>query len=297
MYNILISLIGHYVGRQCLLGLAQPIREDGPKSHLKKSVPTMGGLIFILLTLVLCFQSGILSHPLCQVLVGYGFLGLYDDGHKVYYGSSQGISASRKFLYQWGLAFAVVSQLPVHPLNVFGYVLNLGGFFYIFSSFIIVASSNAFNLTDGIDGLAVSQGILVLLFFGVLALATGSEELVTFSMILISSLVGFMCFNLYPAKLFMGDVGSLAVGAVLGLYAVLLHCEILYALVALVMVIETISVILQVYYYKRYKVRVFKMAPIHHHFEIIGWSETKIVVVFGLVTLFMVGVSGLLYGL
>lgn len=255
---------------------SQPFRTDGAKHQQKIGTPTMGGVLIILPVLLKCISF--ITHPVWFVLCSFGLLGLADDWLKVKYTSSSGISAKIKFISQIVLSMLalVLCDLDTHlTYNNISY--DLGILYYVFAVFIIVASSNAMNLTDGIDGLATSQMIIMLLFLGVYAQAIGNESIVLFTLALLSMAAVFLCFNWHPASIFMGDVGSLSIGAVIGLMAVILKLEIWYALASVVLIGEVVSVIIQVGGFKIGYGRLFRMAPYHHHLELKGWSELEIV--------------------
>lgn len=299
MIRFILSALSFYFTTRLFANYAQPIRDDGPRQHLKKAAtPTMGGAIIILGALYQLYYLDLLLHPVTQALVMFGFIGLYDDLKKLFYKNSRGLSAKVKFILQWVAALVIVLQLPaLGEVSLFGYIIDIGPIYILFASFVIVATSNAYNLVDGIDGLAASQGLLLLFFFGAFSMAKQDLQLVHESMVLIVMLAGFLLFNFHPAKLFMGDVGALSLGAALGVFAVMLKIEFLFAATALILVIETCSVILQVTLFKMGKGRLFKMAPYHHHLELSGWSENQIVCLFSFVTIILIAFSGLIYGL
>lgn len=290
MIRFLIAIMSYYIAIYILKSYVQPIRVDGPNHHnVKGKTPTMGGLVMILGALIQFVYKGNFFHPITWTLMGFGLIGLYDDIQKVMHKDTyKGIAPKIKFILQWVMAFGVLSLLPLDSqVTFFGYSLSLGSFYILFASFIIVATSNAYNLTDGLDGLAATQGLILLFGFGVLAIAKNDLILIEMITALWIMLFGFYCVNYYPAKLFMGDVGSLSMGAVLGLLSVLLKVELAFALAASVLVGETVSVILQVFFFKMGYGRIFKMAPFHHHLELSGWHETRIVRVASAFTIFM----------
>lgn len=288
--KLILSILSFQLATILLQTYIQPIREDGPAHHnVKARTPTMGGIVIILGTVVQCVFKGLLFHPVCLALVGFGLLGLYDDVNKVRNRDTyRGIAPRFKFLLQWLLAFCLLQMVTIDAeVILFGYKLSLGFGYWLFAAFIIVATSNAYNLTDGLDGLAASQGLLLLFGYGVLAVAKGDAALVEVIAALWVMLFGFYWVNRHPARLFMGDVGSLSLGAVLGLLAIILKVEIAFAIASLVLVWETVSVILQVFFFKLGYGRIFKMAPYHHHLELSGWSESKIVTSASLLTMLM----------
>ncbi len=291
--------------------VGQPIREIGPAHQSKAGTPTMGGLLILLSLIVSVLLWSNLDNrfvwTVMGVTIGYGLLGFIDDYHKVKRQHSGGISARMKLLCQTVLALAVATAIYHDPgfdaeLSVpffKNYTPHLGWLYVPLAAFIIVATSNAVNLTDGLDGLAIGPVMIAAGTFLVLAYAAGhaviseylaikfvpgSGHLAIFCGALIGGGLGFLWFNASPAQLFMGDVGSLALGGALGTIAVLIRQEFLLAVVGGVFVIETLSVIIQVFWFKLTGKRVFLMAPIHHHFEKLGWPEQKIVVRFWIVS-------------
>ena len=276
----------------------QNVRLDGPESHLtKQGIPSMGGFIFLsVLTVMGTILSGFNAKIIFMILVtlSFGLIGFLDDYLKVKKKSSDGLSARHKMLYL--LVFGLLAGSVLHygfdyssiMIPFINQEISLGIFYVPFVVIFFAAVTNAVNLTDGIDGLSSSVTIVVLLFFVLVSLAAEDQEVLFFSLTLIGSLMGFLYFNRFPAKVFMGDTGSLALGGAVGILSLLTRTELLLILVGIIYVIETLSVIIQVGYFKKTGKRVFKMAPIHHHFEALGWKETKIVRVFSLVTLIMV---------
>jgi phospho-N-acetylmuramoyl-pentapeptide-transferase len=291
--------------------VGQPIREIGPDHQSKAGTPTMGGLLILLSLLVSVLLWSNLDNRLVwiviSVTVGYGVLGFIDDIRKVKQGHSAGLSARSKLGWQTLLAFAVALAIYNDPafdahLSVpffKNFTPYLGWLYVPVAVFIIVGTSNAVNLTDGLDGLAIGPVMVAAATFLVLAYAAGhsvisdylaikyvpgSGHLAIFCGALIGGGLGFLWFNASPAQLFMGDVGSLALGGALGTIAVLIRQEFLLAVVGGIFVIETLSVAIQVASFKLTGKRVFLMAPIHHHFEQLGWPEQKIVVRFWIVS-------------
>ena len=295
------------------LKFGQEIREEGPKWHQKKSgTPTMGGIMFIvgiaaaiLVTTIIFAVNGNLdkTYARCILLfvisLGFGIIGFIDDYIKVVKKRNLGLTASQKFIMQVVLAAIYVVVLYVMgvldtaikiPFTSIEWTMPL--WLYIpFVMFIVVGVVNAVNLTDGLDGLASSITVIVGLFFAFASYIAFSEYGVTvFSMALVGGLLGFLWYNKYPAKVFMGDTGSLFLGAAVALMAIDLKMPIFLILVGFVYLMETLSVIMQTAYFKYTKKkygegrRIFKMSPLHHHFEMCGWKEKKIVAVFTLVT-------------
>ncbi len=284
MIAFIISYLCFYYGAPKLAMIVQPYRDDGAKHHHKLGTPTMGGLLVLLAILLRCIDQVFSVYGLC--LIGFGALGLYDDYMKVMHQSSRGVTAMQKLLIQVLLSTLLLMCMDLDSvLNFFGHKVDIGMLYPLFAGFLLVATSNAFNLTDGLDGLAATQAILILGFFGIYT-AWGSNQLVLIQSS-IAALGVFLFYNWYPAKIFMGDVGSLSIGALMALLAIDLKLEIFFILPALVMIVEVLSVIIQVICFKKGYGRVFKMAPIHHHFEIVGYRETSIVLAFGCLTLLM----------
>lgn len=273
----------------------QSIREEGPQSHQKKAgTPTMGGLIFlasiIISTLALSFyfdQLTTQSIVLLVILVGFGVIGFLDDFIKVVLKRNLGLTSIQKLIGQILIAVIAYFLLKQGPFDTtieipFTQIeLALGQLYIAFLIFWLVGFSNAVNLTDGLDGLVAGTATVAFATFGVLALAYEQTDIAIFTFSVSGSLLGFLLFNKNPAKVFMGDTGSLALGGALAMVSILVKHELLLLLVGIIFVIETLSVILQVISFKTTGKRIFKMSPIHHHFELSGWNERKIVTVFG----------------
>lgn len=316
--------IGLYFGPKTItwlrkLQIGQMVRDDGPKSHLSKAgTPTMGGiLILVSITLSTLLWGNLHQANLWLLLFvtwGFGLLGWVDDYKKLVLKNSKGVSAKGKLLIQSLIAFLAVmylysqASLPIHTQLVVPFfknsLVNLGILFPILAFFVIVGSSNAVNLTDGLDGLAILPIVMVSGALGVFSYIASNavyahylsipyvpntEEITIFCASIVGAGLGFLWYNAYPAQIFMGDVGSLSLGAALGMVAVLIRQELVLFLMGGVFVLETISVILQVAYFKYSGgKRLFKMAPIHHHFELKGWSEPKVIVRFWIITVVLV---------
>jgi len=272
----------------------QSIREEGPESHLKKTgTPTMGGLVFLIsiivtVILVAAFNGELSTQVviLLIVLFGYGLIGFLDDFIKVVLKRNLGLTSLQKLLAQ-----IVIAVLSFFLLSANGFdtalgipftdaSIELGWVYVLFIVFWLVGFSNAVNLTDGLDGLVAGTASIAFAAFGILAIVQQETGIALFTFTVAGGLIGFLIFNKYPAKVFMGDTGSLALGGALAMVSILLKQELLLLLIGLVFVIETASVILQVGSFKLRKKRIFKMSPIHHHFELSGWSEWKVVTVF-----------------
>jgi phospho-N-acetylmuramoyl-pentapeptide-transferase len=306
-------------------GKGQPIRDDGPQSHilLKTGTPTMGGLMIlsglIVSTLLWANLRNHFVWTVLLVMVGFGAIGFYDDLLKVTKQTHKGFSGRRRLALELAIAVAAcaammkfgtphTTALSLPAIN--GFVADLGIFFIAFGAFVIVSAGNAVNLTDGLDGLAIVPVMIAAATFGIIAylagnaifstylginFVPGSGELAVVCGALIGAGLGFLWFNAPPAQIFMGDTGSLALGGALGTIAVAVKHEIVLAIVGGLFVVETLSVIVQVVSFKLTGKRVFKMAPIHHHFEQLGWSEPQVVVRFWIIAfvLALIGLSTL----
>ncbi len=300
------------------LKMGQPIRDDGPQSHLVKAgTPTMGGALILLgIALGTLLWSDLTNHYVWVVLfvtLGSGLIGGYDDFLKLKEKNSKGLSSRLKYLGLSLVGFAavtylyVVAKTPVETTLYFPVVKewfwDMGWLFIPWSYLVIVGTSNAVNLTDGLDGLAIMPTILVAAALGIFVYAggnikiseyldipyiAGSGELVIFCGAIFGAGLGFLWFNTYPAQVFMGDVGALSLGAALGIIAVIVRQELVLLIMGGVFVMEAVSVILQVGSYKLRGKRIFRMAPIHHHFELKGWAEPKVIVRFWIITIILV---------
>ena len=276
------------------LKFGQEIREEGPSWHKKKSgTPTMGGFIFIAgvlaATLFMARDTSTLIVLICAV--GFGLIGFIDDFIKVILKRNLGLTALQKLALQIALAVAFVITLNalglLHTDIILPFVkepVNLGWFYVAFAVFIMVGFVNAVNLTDGLDGLATSVTAVVSLFFAAVSLLAGNNSLAVFLVALTGGCLGFLLFNHYPAKVFMGDTGSLFLGGAVSAAAIVLKMPLILVIVGIIYVVEALSVMLQVASFKLTGKRIFKMSPIHHHFEMCGWREVKIVSVFCAVT-------------
>lgn len=304
----------------------QPIREDGPEGHLltKKGTPTMGGVLILVSTTIATLLWANLANVYLWVVLlitlGFGAIGAYDDYLKLTKQNSKGLSGKYKLIIQGGMAFiatyVIISQEKAGFSTSIAfpffkdYLFDLGIFFYVFSFFVIVGASNAVNLTDGLDGLAVVPIILVCVCFALISYLVGNAvfasylqihyvadvgELSVFCGAMIGAGLGFLWYNAPPAKIFMGDTGSLAAGGALGAISIITKHEVVLAIIGGLFVLEAVSVILQVGYYKLTKRRIFLMAPIHHHFEKKGWAEATIVIRFWIIAtvLALIGLSTL----
>ena len=273
------------------LKFGQSIREEGPKSHQAKSgTPTMGGIMIILgITLGTCVAAPLTTEILLAlfVMLGHFVLGFLDDYIKVVMKRNLGLKAKQKLLGQILIA-AVVTYFSIHTLGfhtglwipVVDTQVDLGVFYYLLVVFVLVGTSNAVNLTDGLDGLAAGTMTVAAIVYFFICLAVGKGDLAIFCAAIAAACVAFLRFNAHPAKVFMGDTGSLALGGALAAVALLSRTEMLLVVVGGIFVIEALSVIIQVTSFKTRGKRVFLMSPIHHHFELKGWSENKVVAVF-----------------
>lgn len=277
--------------------IGQVVREDGPQSHLQKSgTPIMGGIVIILVvTAILAFFAKdypILIMPIVAVL-GYGLVGFLDDFKKLILKDPEGLSPKKKMIGLFLVTIAlIVLYLYVFKLGtsiiipVFAQPISLGiPVFILFMTFILLGTTNAVNLTDGLDGLATGVTAIIMTFFTLAALKQQNTAMAIFSASMVGSCIGFLLFNMHPAKVFMGDTGSLALGGAVAIVALILKMPLYLAIVAFVCIIDTISVMLQVVYFKMTGgKRLFKMAPFHHHLELSGYKETTVVLVFWIVT-------------
>lgn len=290
------------------LKIGQSIREEGPKTHLKKSgTPTMGGIIIFIALVITILTSGVINRDMYILLLstfGFGFIGFIDDYIKVVKRRSLGLRAYQKIIGQTILAtlLAVYQSSTsewgtklIIPFLKEQY-LNLGFFYIPFIVFVVVATVNSVNLTDGLDGLASGVTLIVLSFFGLVALNLGMESISIFSTALAGACLGFLIHNAYPAKVFMGDTGSMALGGAVVAIAILLNIPLLIPIAGGIYFLEALSVIIQVTSFKLTGKRVFLMSPLHHHFEQKGWKETTVVAVFwtATVVLCLVGIISLI---
>ncbi|MDO4670273.1 MAG: phospho-N-acetylmuramoyl-pentapeptide-transferase [Aerococcus sp.] len=277
----------------------QEILTDGPKWHQAKSgTPTMGGVVFVLTAIVALIVRSIIYQDWSNSifvgvlsLLGFGLIGFVDDALKIFHHQNQGLTSKQKFLAQ--IAVGVIVSICLYVMDLQGTVPLLGwemSNWFLVAAFLIlwmVGFSNAYNLTDGLDGLAAGNGVISLFGYLVMAWLQGNEEVVLLCSALIGGLLGFLVFNKKPAKIFMGDAGSLAIGGTLAVISVLLNRPWSLLLIGIIYVVETASVMIQVAVFQKTGKRVFRMTPIHHHFEMGGWSEWKVDFVFwGITALF-----------
>ncbi|NKB47505.1 MAG: phospho-N-acetylmuramoyl-pentapeptide-transferase [Legionellales bacterium] len=316
---VVVWLIGPAIIRRLTtLKVGQVVRDDGPQSHLVKTgTPTMGGVMMLIALSVTLLLWGDLTNRFVWIVwlttLAFGLIGFIDDYRKLVLRDAKGLPPRWKLFWQVAVALSVAIMLYVmaepsiagEVLIPFikSWVIHLGWLFPLFACLVVVGSSNAVNLTDGLDGLAIVPIVLVAGALGVFAYVSGHVEyaaylafpytagmgeLSVFCGALVGAGLGFLWFNTYPAQVFMGDVGSLSLGAALGIVAVLVKQELLLLIMGGLFVIETLSVILQVLSFKLTGQRIFKMAPIHHHFELKGWPEPRVIVRFWIITLVLV---------
>lgn len=298
--------------------IGQVIRDDGPQSHLVKAgTPTMGGLLILAAVIIATLLWSDLSNRFVWiavfVTVAFGIVGFIDDYRKIRFGNSKGLSAKAKYFWlsltgfmASGVLYAT-AETPVETTLYFPFfkelAIPLGGFFVLWGYLVIVGTSNAVNLTDGLDGLAIMPCVLVASALGVFAYATGNTvyseylgipyvagvgELAIFCTAIGGAGLGFLWFNTYPAQVFMGDIGALALGGALGVVALMVRQELVLVVMGGVFVAETVSVILQVASFKLTGRRIFRMAPLHHHYELKGWPEPRVIVRFWIITVVLV---------
>lgn len=272
------------------LKFGQSIREEGPKSHQKKAgTPTMGGTIIVLALLftVLKFANASLEVYLLMFLtLGYGLIGFLDDFIKISFKRNLGLTAKQKMFGQLVIAVVLYYVLIQYKFDTSIYIpgttwgIDLGIFYLPFLMIVTVGSSNAVNLTDGLDGLLAGTSAIAFSGYAVIAWMSSQMNIAIFCAAVVGAVLGFLVFNAHPAKVFMGDTGSLALGGALAGVAILTKTEILLVIIGGVFVLETLSVMIQVVSFKTHGKRVFRMSPLHHHFELGGWSEWRVVVTF-----------------
>ncbi len=299
--------------------IGETIRDDGPERHLvKKGTPTMGGILILFALVSSTLLCANLSNPyvwlVLAVTITFGLIGFIDDYRKVVMMNPKGLSVKSKLALQSVVAIAVGMILFRNPdfqttltfPFIKNLIVNLGVFYLVLAFFMIVGSSNAVNLTDGLDGLAIFPVMMVALTYGIfaylaghvklaaylqIAYVAGAGELAVFCGALLGAAMGFLWFNTYPASVFMGDTGALSLGGAIGVVAAITKHEIVLIIAGGIFVVEALSVILQVSSFKLTGKRIFKMAPIHHHFELLGWEEPKIIVRFWIISIMLALVS------
>ncbi len=288
------------------LKIGQIERDDGPASHLKKQgTPTMGGIIMIVAIIIatvgVCIFFSVTNNqelikrlvPLLIITIAFGMIGFIDDFKKLVLKNTDGLKPKYKMLglliiaviyvlfLVYGFKLGTDTYIPIFKIYI-----NIPVFLYIpLAVLVILSTTNAINLTDGVDGLASSVSCLIVTCLTVIGISNQMYEVSIFGSIVIGATLGFLIFNLHPAKVFMGDTGSLMLGGIISSITLYLKMPLLLVVIAIIPVLEALSDIIQVMYYKKTGKRVFKMAPLHHHFELSGWKENKIVVVFSLITL------------
>lgn len=303
---ILGPLIIPYLKR---LKVGQMIREEGPQSHKSKSgTPTIGGLIIILAIVITCLTSGLVNKDMLVALavtVAFGIIGFIDDFIKVVLKRNLGLRAYQKIIFQIIVAIMLAiyqsdatymgtkiiipfiqGSWTIGNITIPQY-LDLGVLYIPFIVFVVVATVNGVNLTDGLDGLASGVTLIIAAFFSLVAAYFGYTSLAIFAGSVTGACLGFLKFNSHPAQVFMGDTGSLALGGAIATVAILMNVSLIIPIVGGIYFAETLSVILQVISYKLTKKRIFKMSPLHHHYELSGWAETKVVIVFWGVTVIL----------
>lgn len=294
------------------LKFGQVEREEGLESHkVKGGTPTMGGIVFILCSILTIYLTNpsFITNPYINLItfsfLGFGLIGFLDDFLIVVKKSNKGLKPSYKYALQSIIAiiFYILAKLFIPTFNsiitipIINFSIDLMWLYPILVYFMFTACTNAVNLTDGLDGLATGLSIFAIIPFSIFAIMNNNQEITTYGFVIIASLIGFLLFNKNPAKIFMGDTGSLALGGLLSALAVLTKQELLLIIIGGVFLAETLSVILQVLYFKAtHGKRLFKMSPIHHHFELCGWNERKVVIVFWIAGI-ICGIIGILIGI
>lgn len=278
-----------------VLKFGQAIREEGPQSHMhKKGTPTMGGISFIIAIVISLIVAMFLDSSNIQyyilfnyTTISFSIIGYIDDMLIVVKKKNDGLAPRKKLMLQilFSVIFYILVTFIYKDVNyihipVFDYNLNISYFYIIFLVFWQTGFSNAVNLTDGLDGLATSVTIITTSTLALLAYKENNFPVLVFCLTIVGALVGFLLFNRNPAKIFMGDTGSLALGGILAAISVILHKEVAFLFIGLVYILETLSVIIQVAYFKKTGKRIFKMSPLHHHFELSGYGEVKTVYIF-----------------
>lgn len=277
--------------------VGQVVRDDGPKEHLKKQgTPTMGGIIMLIVLVIILAINSIKYPTLILAIVsilGFGLVGFIDDYKKLVKKNTKGLSPLKKifglvlvtaiFIFMYLKVFNLGTDITI-PFISSPITLSVGTFI-VFIAFILIGTSNAVNLTDGLDGLASGVVAIIMTFFTIVAVKNSNTEMIILGASSVGTCLGFLLFNFHPAKVFMGDTGSLALGGAVAAIAIIMKMEVYLAIVAFVCIIDTLSVILQVTYFKLTKgKRIFKMAPFHHHLELSGMKETKVVILFWVIT-------------
>ncbi|TZE81949.1 phospho-N-acetylmuramoyl-pentapeptide-transferase [Calorimonas adulescens] len=278
------------------LKYGQEVREDGPKTHLAKSgTPTMGGIIFIIssvLVSLFLIPNSMDKWALILLTLSFAFIGFLDDYLKVVRKKSLGLKAREKLILQFVISFIFAYYVYItHGSEIYipflKFYVDIGVYFIPFIVFVVVGTVNSVNLTDGLDGLAAGVTFIVSAFFTLSGLMTGNIATMLFGSSITGSVLGFLRYNIYPAEIFMGDTGSLALGGAVAGMAVIADMPLILPIVGGIYVIEAASVIIQVLFFRLTGKRIFKMSPLHHHFEMLGWHETKVVNLFIIITLIL----------
>ena len=294
-YFLTVLMLPRLIKYLHVLKFGQAIREEGPQSHMhKKGTPTMGGISFIIAIVISLIVAMFLDSSNIQyyilfiyTTISFSIIGYIDDMLIVVKKKNDGLAPRKKLMLQiiFSVIFYILVTFIYKDVNyihipVFDYNLNISYFYIIFLVFWQTGFSNAVNLTDGLDGLATSVTIITTSTFALLAYKENNFPVLVFCLTIVGALVGFLLFNRNPAKIFMGDTGSLALGGILAAISVILHKEVAFLFIGLVYILETLSVIIQVAYFKKTGKRIFKMSPLHHHFELSGYGEVKTVYIF-----------------
>lgn len=294
-YFLTVLMLPRLIKYLHVLKFGQAIREEGPQSHMhKKGTPTMGGISFIIAIVISLIVAMFLDSSNIQyyilfiyTTISFSIIGYIDDMLIVVKKKNDGLAPRKKLMLQilFSVIFYILVTFIYKDVNyihipVFDYDLNISYFYIIFLVFWQTGFSNAVNLTDGLDGLATSVTIITTSTFALLAYKENNFPVLVFCLTIVGALIGFLLFNRNPAKIFMGDTGSLALGGILAAISVILHKEVAFLFIGLVYILETLSVIIQVAYFKKTGKRIFKMSPLHHHFELSGYGEVKTVYIF-----------------
>ena len=305
-FLVTILMLARLIKYLHYLKFGQAIREEGPQSHMhKKGTPTMGGISFIVATVLALIiamfidSSNIKYYFLfIYTTISFSIIGYIDDMLIVVKKKNDGLAPRKKLMLQilFSIIFYVLVKFIYEDINYIyipglEYQLNISYLYMVFVVFWQTGFSNAVNLTDGLDGLATSVTIITTSTFALLAYKENNFPIFVFCLVLVGALIGFLLFNKNPAKIFMGDTGSLALGGILAAISIILHKEIAFIFIGLVYILETLSVIIQVAYFKKTGKRIFKMSPLHHHFELSGYGEVKTVYLFVIIALISSGVG------
>ena len=309
-FIVVVAVLSKAIRYLKKLKFGQVEREEGLQSHKAKGgTPTMGGTVFILCAIIVVYILNMTSlknpyiHLLTFAFLGFGLVGFIDDYLIVVRKTNDGLKPLYKYALQSvvAIAFYILAKVFIPQFDtaisipLLHIEVDIGWFYPILVYFMFTAGSNAVNLTDGLDGLATGLSMIAISVFVIFAIMNKDYEIAIYAMAVVGTLLGFMCFNYHPARIFMGDTGSLALGGFLAALAVLTRQELLFILIGGVFLVETLSVIIQVVSFKTRGKRVFKMAPIHHHFEMLGWTEQQVVISFWFLG-FICGIIGIVLG-